>query len=209
MMGFALVRYVWRSSRSPRCQTTRPPPQSPRTCSTTSTVIWPAESSSYVQSVITGLAHTGVCVPDCEAAVAFYRDVLGLRVLSPPYVMAGDAIRDDMGQLVSDPTMKAAIVGFDDDGDRALEVIEYLGVAGGDERSAAAITDHGLSHVGLICDDLDATRAELEAKGVRFLVDGVADVARVRTTWFVDPWGVVFILVEKSKPERPYFAQWD
>ena len=110
-------------------------------------------------------------MPDCEAAVAFYRDVLGLRVLSPPYVMAGDAIRDDMGQLVSDPTMKAAIVGFDDDGDRVLEVIEYLGVAGGDQRSAAAITAHGLSHVGLICEDLDATRAELEAKGVRFLVD--------------------------------------
>jgi len=88
--------------------------------------------------VITGLAHSGVCVPDCEAAVAFYRDVLGMRVLSPPYVMAGDAIRDDMGQLVSDPTMKAAIVGFDDDGDRVLEVIEYLGVAGGDQRNAAA-----------------------------------------------------------------------
>ncbi|MGB6209954.1 VOC family protein [Mycobacterium sp.] len=159
--------------------------------------------------VITGLAHSGVCVPDCEAAVAFYRDVLGMRVLSAPYVMAGDAIREDMGELVSDPTMKAAIVGFDDDGDRVLEVIEYLGVAGGDRRSTAAITDFGLSHVGLVCEDIDATRAELEANGVRFLVDGVADVARVRTTWFVDPWGVVFILVEKSRPARPYFAQWD
>jgi catechol 2,3-dioxygenase-like lactoylglutathione lyase family enzyme len=162
--------------------------------------------------VITGLAHTGVCVPDCEAAVAFYRDVLGLRVLSPPYVMSGNAIRDDMGELVSDPSMKAAIVGFGDDGDRVLEVIEYLGLergeAGGDQPRRAALTDHGLSHVGLICDDLDATRAELESKGVRFLVSGIADVARVRTTWFVDPWGVVFILVEKSRPERPYFSQW-
>ena len=80
-----------------------------------------------VQFVITGLAHSGICVPDCEAAVAFYRDVLGMQVLSPPYVMAGDAIRDDMGELVSDPTMKAAIVGFNDDSDRVLEVIEYLG----------------------------------------------------------------------------------
>jgi len=165
--------------------------------------------------VITGLAHAGVCVPDCEAAVAFYRDVLGLRVLSPPYVMTGNAIRDDMGELVSDPSMKAAIVGFDDDGDRVLEVIEYLGVEGReegrDQRAAAALPDltiHGLSHVGLICEDLDATRAELESKGVRFLVSGIADVARVRTTWFVDPWGVVFILVEKSRPERPYFSQW-
>lgn len=157
--------------------------------------------------MITGLAHAGVCVPDCEAAVAFYRDVLGLRVLSPPYVMSGNAIRDDMGELVSDPSMKAAIVGLDDDGDRVLEVIEYLNIdgAGGAER---ALTDHGLSHVGLICEDLDATRAELESKGVRFLVSGIADVARVRTSWFVDPWGVVFILVEKSRPERPYFSQW-
>jgi len=158
------------------------------------------------------MAHTGVCVPNCEAAVAFYRDVLGLRVLSPPYVMTGNAIRDDMGELVSDPSMKAAIVGFEDDGDRVLEVIEYLGVAGCPPHSGRparrALTDHGLSHVGLICEDLDATRAELESKGVRFLVSGIADVARVRTTWFVDPWGVVFILVEKSRPERPYFSQW-
>jgi len=160
-----------------------------------------------VENVITGLAHTGVCVPDCEAAVAFYRDVLGLRVLSPPYLMAGNAIRDDMGELVADPTMKAAIVGLPGDGDRVLEVIEYVNVEGSERRSVAALTDHGLSHVGLICEDLDATRAELESKGVRFLVSGVADVARVRTTWFVDPWGVVFILVEKSRPERPYFAQ--
>ncbi|OBK48514.1 VOC family protein [Mycobacterium sp. 1081908.1] len=157
--------------------------------------------------MITGLAHAGVCVPDCEAAVAFYREVLGLRVLSPPYVMSGNAIREDMGELVSDPTMKAAIVGFPGDGDRVLEVIEYLNVDGSDG-AGRALTDTGLSHVGLICEDLDATRAELEGKGVRFLVGGIADVANVRTTWFVDPFGVVFILVEKSRPERPYFAQW-
>ncbi len=156
--------------------------------------------------MITGLAHTGVCVPDCEAAVAFYRDVLGLHVLSPPYVMTGNALREDMGELVGDPSMKAAIVGLPGDGDRVFEVIEYLTVDGGS--ADRALTDHGLSHVGLICEDIDATRAELEGKGVRFLVNGIADVARVRTTWFVDPWGVVFILVEKSKPERPYFAQW-
>ena len=164
--------------------------------------------------MITGVAHTGVCVPDCEAAVAFYRDVLGLRVLSPPYVMDGDAIRDDMGELIGDPAMKAAIVGFDGDGDRVLEVIEYLHPDEGVQEGfrgfprARGLTEPGLSHIGLICEDIDATRAELEEQGVRFLVDGIAEVARVRTTWFADPWGVVFILVEKSRPQRPYFAQW-
>ena len=153
------------------------------------------------------MAHTGVCVPNCEAAVAFYRDVLGLRVLSPPFVMDGEAIRDDMGRLVADPAMKAAVVGFEKDGDRVLEVIEYLNVEGG-APATVGLADPGLTHVGLICDDIDATRAELESKGVRFLVDGIADLVGVRTTWFVDPWGVVFILVAKTRPERPYFAQW-
>src|SRR3954464_13590427 len=156
--------------------------------------------------MITGLAHTGVCVPDCETAVAYYRDVLGFTVLSPPYVMVGDPIRADMGELLADPAMKAAIVGFGDDGDRVLEVIEYLRVDGSDA-ARTGLADPGLSHIGLICDDLEATRKELQDKGLRFLVDGIADIAGVRTTWFADPWGVVFILVEKGRPERPYFAQ--
>jgi catechol 2,3-dioxygenase-like lactoylglutathione lyase family enzyme len=164
---------------------------------------------SRIDGVIKGLAHTGVCVPDCEAAVAYYRDVLGFTVLSPPYVMDGDAIRADMGELLPDPAMKAAIVGFGDDGDRVLEVIEYLRADDdGGARRRAGLSDHGLSHVGLICDDLDETRKSLADKGVRFLVDGIADIAGVRTTWFADPWGVVFILVEKGKPDRPYFAQY-
>jgi methylmalonyl-CoA/ethylmalonyl-CoA epimerase len=159
--------------------------------------------------MITGVAHSGVCVEDCEAAVAFYRDVLGMRVLSPPYVMDDDTIRDDMGELMADPRMKAAIVGFGTDGDRVLEVIEYLAEDGDDEPARTRLSTHGLSHVGLICENIDETRADLEAKGVRFLVEGIAAVANVRTTWFADPWGVVFILVEKTKHDRPYYAQWD
>jgi methylmalonyl-CoA/ethylmalonyl-CoA epimerase len=158
--------------------------------------------------MITGLAHTGICVPDLDAAVEWYRDVLGLRVLSPPYLMEGDELRDDMGELIPDPSMRAAILGFEEDGDRVLEVIEYPRVPGSDVRRDAALTDHGVSHVGLVCQDIESTRRELEASGVHFLVSGVAEVARLHTTWFVDPWGVVFILLEKSRPERPYFAQW-
>jgi catechol 2,3-dioxygenase-like lactoylglutathione lyase family enzyme len=166
----------------------------------------PCGDPARIEDVITGLAHTGVCVSDCEAAVAYYRDVLGFTVLSPPYVMDGDGIRADMGQLLADPAMKAAIVGFGDDGDGVLEIIEYLR-ADGSAAGRTGLADPGLSHIGLICDDVAATRKELQDKGVRFLVDGIADIAGVRTTWFADPWGVVFILVEKGKPERPYFAQ--
>jgi len=29
----------------------------------------------------------------------------------------------------------------------------------------------------------------------------------LRTTWFADPWGNVFILLEKRDPTRPYWSQ--
>ena len=65
------------------------------------------------------------------------------------------------------------------------------------------------TEVTQLVDDVAATRADLEGEGVRFLVQGIADVAGLRTTWFADPWNNVFILVEKvRRPDRPYFRQY-
>ena len=44
-------------------------------------------------------------------------------------------------------------------------------------------------------------------RGARFLTTSTAQVARLRTAWFADPYGVVFILVEKGDPARPYWRQ--
>jgi len=157
--------------------------------------------------MITGLAHTAVCVPDMDAAIAWYADVLGLRVLSPPYRMEGDAIERDMGELVPSPVViTAAIVGTDD-GDRVLELVEYPNVDIG-HPGDVSITHQGITHVGLVCDDLDTTRTTLEQRGVEFLTGGTAKIAGLRTTWFRDPWGTVFILMEKSKLDRPYWRQY-
>ena len=76
------------------------------------------------------------------------------------------------------------------------------------EQSPRSFTDPGISHIGVVCDDITATRRDLEAKGVVFLTTGVADVARLRTAWFRDPWGAVFILMEKSRTERAYWRQY-
>jgi catechol 2,3-dioxygenase-like lactoylglutathione lyase family enzyme len=159
--------------------------------------------------MITGIAHTAVCVPDVEAAVEWYRSVLGLTVLSPPYLVEGEAIERDMGELVPSPVaVKAAILGVPDGGDRVFEVIEYPRAPGRPRPADASVVDHGFTHVGLLCDDLEATRADLEAAGVRFLTRGIADVMGLRTTWFADPYGLVFILMEKGDPTKPYYAQY-
>jgi catechol 2,3-dioxygenase-like lactoylglutathione lyase family enzyme len=156
------------------------------------------------------MAHSAICVPDIDAAVEWYTDVLGLRLLSPPYRMEGPEIERDMGQLIPSPVVvTAAIVGFDKD-DRVLELIEYpeVDADGGISTGVArALTDTGISHVGLRCDDLTETRERLEGRGVEFLTSGIADVAGLRTTWCQDPWGTVLILMEKRREDHPYWAQ--
>jgi extradiol dioxygenase family protein len=159
--------------------------------------------------MITGLAHTAVCVPDIDAAVRWYSDVLGLRVLSPPYTMEGAEIEEDMGELLPSPVVvKAAIVGFGVD-DRVMELIEYPAADVAPTGPATpSVLRVGITHVGMVCDDLAATRSELEGRGVQFLTSGIADVAGLKTTWCHDPWGTVIILLEKRHDDRPYWGQY-
>jgi methylmalonyl-CoA/ethylmalonyl-CoA epimerase len=123
--------------------------------------------------------------------------------------MSGEDIARDMGELVPSPVVvKAAIVGLGAD-DHVLELIEYPEAGGGSPGPGdPVITEPGLTHVGLICDDITTTREQLETRGVTFLTAGIADLAGLRTTWFRDPWGTVFILLEKQHADRPYWRQW-
>ena len=155
------------------------------------------------------MAHAAVCVPDVEAATRWYSDVLGLTVLSPPYRMEGEQIERDMGELVPSPVvLHASIVGFGQD-DRVIELIEYPAAnVVPPEPGQPSVTRVGITHIGMLCDDIGATRAELERRGVEFLTTGTADVAGLQTTWCHDPWGTVIILMEKSKDAHPYWGQW-
>jgi predicted enzyme related to lactoylglutathione lyase len=89
-----------------------------------------------------------------------------------------------------------------------LEVLEYPRAPGRPRAPDASVVDHGFSHVGLLCDDIVATRAELEDKGAQFLTAGIAEIVGLRTTWFADPHGLVFILLEKRDAGKPYYAQY-
>ncbi len=157
--------------------------------------------------MITGIAHTAVCVPDLDEAVHWYTTALGLEVLMPPVLMKGEALERDMGELVPRTVLRGAILGFAESGDRVLEVLEYPEVDGRPRPADASVTDHGYTHIGLVCDDIAKTRAELEARGVEFLTRGVADIVGLKTTWLRDRFGLIYILMEKSQADRPYYQQ--
>src|SRR5436190_18021216 len=105
-----------------------------------------------------------------------------MTVLSPPYLMTGDAIDEDMGELVDRPVaVKVAIVGFEAS-DHVIEIIEYPNQPPPtDHAGALDLTKVGPSHIGLLCDDIEAERARLVDAGIEVLVSGVASTARLRT----------------------------
>jgi catechol 2,3-dioxygenase-like lactoylglutathione lyase family enzyme len=154
------------------------------------------------------LAHTAICVPDIDAAVEWYSSVLGLTVLSPAYRMEGPSITDDMGELLTGrPVAVCAAILGNEAGDHVLELIAYPNEPEADGQPRA-MNQPGISHVGFVCDDIEATRARLEASGAEFIVEGAARIAGLRTTWCRDPWGTVLILLEKSDPAQPYWHQY-
>jgi catechol 2,3-dioxygenase-like lactoylglutathione lyase family enzyme len=168
----------------------------------------PLAASLRSEPVIVGLAHAAICVPDLEAAVHWYSTVLGLTVLSPPYRMEGDAITRDMGELVtSRPVVLSAAILGTAPGDHVLEIIEYPNEPA-EAVDASPVTRPGLTHVGLVCDDIEATRDAVEAGGGELLTTNIATIANLRTAWFRDPWGVTFILLEKPDAAKPYWRQY-
>lgn len=98
--------------------------------------------------------HQGISVPDMEASVAWYREVLGCRVLSDEVV----------------PPLNARIVFLDLDGFQ-LELFQYLGADGKPLPEERRTPDEdlkvcGTKHVAYAVDDMDAMKEVLKAHRV-------------------------------------------
>lgn len=111
--------------------------------------------------------HTGLTVSDLDRSVAFYRDVLGLEL-----VTQWDSAQPYLRTVVGFPDAELRIallriprVGVGVSGHH-VELLEYRQPRGrrGDPRTC----NPGNVHVSFMVEDLDAAYAELLAKGVRF-----------------------------------------
>ena len=139
--------------------------------------------------------HVGITVKDLEASIRFYHDVLGLEFSNEPSPWFDG---EELGKAVGVPGGGLRQVSLLL-GDTMFELLEYKSPPSETTRPLMS-NSIGASHVAFHVDDIEAKKAELEAKGIAFyspvnVVDeGV--LAGWRWVYFDDPDGYPLELVE-------------
>jgi methylmalonyl-CoA/ethylmalonyl-CoA epimerase len=132
----------------------------------------------------TAIDHVGVAVPDLDRAIAFYRDVLGLR-LAHEETNEEQGVREAMMAVGDGDTMVQLLAPLTPES----TIAKFIGRSG-----------PGLQQIAYRVDDVELTSKALRDKGLRLLYDaprrGTAD-SRVN---FVHPKDAGGVLVELVQP---------
>ena len=142
-----------------------------------------------------GMHHVGITVKDLDESIRFYHDVLGLEFSNEPSPWFDGP---ELGPAVGVPGAALRQVSLLL-GDTTLELLEYKSPPS--ETEGPLVSNNlGASHVAFLVDDIEATKADLEAKGITFFSDvNVVDdgvLAGWRWVYFADPDGYPLELVE-------------
>src|SRR6478672_5232007 len=130
------------------------------------------------------LDHIGIAVKDLAAALAFYRDALGLDVGGT--------------EEVHSQKVRAHFAGV---GDARLELLEATAA---DSPIARFIDKRGpgLHHITLRVDDIHAALAQLKARGIRLIDEEPRPGAEDSLVAFVHPSSAHGVLVELKEDRR-------
>ena len=109
------------------------------------------------------LHHVGITVKDLDASIRFYHDVLGLQFSNEPSPWFEG---DELGPAVGVPGAALRQVSLLL-GDTTLELLEYKSPPS-ETTTPLKSNNIGASHVAFLVDDIEAKKAELEAKGIEF-----------------------------------------
>ena len=131
------------------------------------------------------LDHVGIAVKDLAAALAFYRDALGLEI--------------EVSEEVTSQRVRARFIPV---GDAKLELLEATA-------SGSAIAKYidkrgpGLHHIALRVDDIVAALAQLKARGVRLIDEAPRPGAEHALVAFIHPSSAHGVLVELKQSTIP------
>ncbi|MCA1654992.1 MAG: methylmalonyl-CoA epimerase [Pseudonocardiaceae bacterium] len=131
--------------------------------------------------------HVGVAVPDLDEAIAFYRDVLGLRL---------DHVEVNDGQGTHEAMMRAP---GDDGTGAAVQLLAPLSP----DTTIGRFLDHkgpGVQQVAYRVSDIEAAADALRAKGLRVLYEKAVRGTANSKANFVHPKDTGGVLIELVEP---------
>jgi len=130
--------------------------------------------------------HQGISVPDIDASIAWFQDMLGFTLVSDKFI----------------PQLPARIA-FLQLGDFSIELFEVEGAAPLPEDRRTPNMDirtHGTKHVAYLVKDLPALMGDLKAKGVDVAMD-VFPMEGDKVAFIRDNTGNLIELIQKPVTE--------
>jgi glyoxylase I family protein len=149
--------------------------------------------------MIVGIHHVAIGVPDFDAGLKFYTEVLGFeQVEQSAFSGSNPMVEAAIG--LTEPTAKMAMLRG---GNAHIELWQYEKPQPQDLRSRPC--DYGYPHIALEVKDIQAEHARLSAAGMNFVGPPVefGDSAAVYGS---DPFGNVIEIYEIRDPERAQIA---
>ena len=149
--------------------------------------------------MIVGIHHVAIGVPDFDAGLKFYTEVLGFeQVEQSAFSGSNPMVEAAIG--LAEPTAKMAMLRG---GNAHIELWQYEKPQPQDLRSRPC--DYGYPHIALEVKDIQAEHARLSAAGMNFVGPPVefGDSAAVYGS---DPFGNVIEIYEIRDPERAQIA---
>ena len=130
------------------------------------------------------LDHIGIAVQDLNAALAFYRDALGLEV--------------EGSEDVGSQRVRAHFIPLSEGGSGARTTLELLEATAADSPIAKYLEKRGpgIHHITLRVDDIRAAIAQLKARGVRLINEEPRVGAEDALVAFIHPASAHGVLVE-------------
>jgi len=144
--------------------------------------------------------HYGVTVSDIEESLKFYRDTLGLEVVSRGHVERGSEDAKKFSDFVDVPDVDVEVV-FLDAGGCQVELLRYHNPEGEDANEGVSNNDYGASHFCLQVDDIDEIYEDLSDE-VAFVYEPVTLSKGVRVAYMYDPDGNIVELSDRSGVEE-------
>ena len=148
-----------------------------------------------------GIFHTGVTVSNLDKSVRYYRDVIGLELITgPTEVSSGEELSKGVG--VPNASLRLAIFKV---GDGRLELLEYLTPKSQVDKPMPPNT-LGAMHVAFRVKNIREEMKRLEARGIKFFspanIEDAGPLEGWKWVYFLDPDGITLELVEYNPPKE-------